>query len=501
MAKSLLEKLKESMQAVLPIGAIIVLLHFTIAPMPLGTLMLMLVGMVMLIVGLTLFSLGTEMAMMPIGEHIGSSLIRSRKLSLILAVLFIFGFIVTAAEPDLQVFVNQVASIPNMHLIIGIAVGVGLFLALAALRILFRWKLAKLLMILYPIVFLIAIFSSEYLAVAFDASAVTTGPITVPFLLAVGAGLASINSGKDAGEDNFGLCGICSIGPIIAVLLLGLFFDSSNTSYLPQADATVSSAGDLVHLFLEGLWHTLGEVLVVIIPILGLFLIFQVLKLKLSKTELVKILVGLGYLLVGLTIFLAGVNKGFMPAAKFLGETMGKLEYNWILIPLCLVIGACVVMAEPAVHVLTKQVEEITNGGITRGMMLFGMALGVGIAMSLGMVRVLFDLSIWWILVPGYVLALLLTRFVPSLFVGIAFDSGGVAAGAMSAAFVLPFTIGVCTAVGGNIITDAFGVVGLIAMMPPITVQIMGVIYNIKLKKSARLEAIAEAQDAEEVEA
>ncbi|MGD9560245.1 MAG: DUF1538 domain-containing protein, partial [Oscillospiraceae bacterium] len=223
-------------------------------------------------------------------------------------------------------------------------------------------------------------------------------------------------------------------------------------------------------------------------------------KLKLSKTELVKIFIGLGYLLVGLTIFLAGVNKGFMPAAKFLGETMGNLEYNWILIPLCVVIGACVVAAEPAVHVLTKQVDEITNGAISRGMMLFGMALGVGLAMSLAMVRMLLGISIWWIMVPGYAIALALTFFVPKIFVGIGFDSGGVAAGAMSAAFVLPFTIGVCESLGGNVITDAFGVVGMIAMMPPITVQVMGVIYNIKLKKSERLAAEAEAAAAAQTE-
>jgi hypothetical protein len=468
--------------------------------MPWGTLVLMLVGMVMLIIGLTLFSLGTDLAMMPMGEHVGSALLSSRNLPLMVAVLFIFGFIVTAAEPDLTVLANQVASIPNVPLIIGIAVGVGIFLVLAALRILFRWRLSYMLMVLYTVTFIVAIFSSDYLAVAFDASAVTTGPITVPFLLAIGAGFAAISSSKDADEDNFGICAVCSIGPILAVLLLGLFYDADNTSYLPQQVENVASAGDVARLFANGLWHTLLEVSMVILPIVSIFLIFQVVKLKLSKTELVKIFIGLGYLLVGLTIFLAGVNKGFMPAAKFLGETMGNLEYNWILIPLCVVIGACVVAAEPAVHVLTKQVDEITNGAISRGMMLFGMALGVGLAMSLAMVRMLLGISIWWIMVPGYAIALALTFFVPKIFVGIGFDSGGVAAGAMSAAFVLPFTIGVCESLGGNVITDAFGVVGMIAMMPPITVQVMGVIYNIKLKKSERLAAEAEAAAAAQTE-
>ncbi|MDL2293493.1 DUF1538 domain-containing protein [Ruminococcaceae bacterium OttesenSCG-928-D13] len=499
MTRSLVEKLKESLQAAVPILVIILILHFTVAPMPLDTLVLMLAGSVMLVIGLTLFSLGTDMAMMPMGEHVGSALLKSRNLPLLVSVLFVFGFIVTAAEPDLQVFAGQVASIPNLLLIIGIAMGVGLFLILATLRVLFRWKLRYMLMILYAITFIFAIFSSDYLAVAFDASAVTTGPITVPFLLAIGSGFVAISSSKNSNEDNFGICAICSIGPIIAVLLLGLFSDPSADDYQMVVESA-SGFSETVKLFANGLAHTLVEVLYVIVPILAIFLVFQVVKLKLSRTELVRIFVGLGYLLVGLTIFLTGVNKGFMAAAIYLGETMGALSFNWILVPLCLVIGACVVMAEPAVHVLTKQVEEITSGAISRGMMLFGMALGVGIAMSLAMLRMLLGISIWWILVPGFGLALLLTFFVPPIFVGIGFDSGGVAAGAMSAAFVLPFTIGVCNALGGNVVLDAFGVVGTIAMMPPITVQVMGVIYNIKLKKAARLEIEAEEADAEEAE-
>lgn len=500
MRKNLLEKLKESVQAVLPIVGIILLLHFTVAPVPGGTLALMLVGTVMLVLGLTLFSLGTDMAMMPMGEHVGSALLSSRNLPLLVGVLFVFGFIVTAAEPDLSVLATQVDSIPSLPLIMGISVGVGVFLVLAALRILFRWRLRYLLMLLYAATFIVAIFSSNYLAVAFDASAVTTGPITVPFLLAIGAGFAAISSSKDSDEDNFGICAICSIGPILAVLLMGLFFDPTNNSYQEEAAVTVDGAKQLFALFGNGLAHTLVEVLFVVLPILAIFLIFQIVRLRLSRTELVRIFVGLGYLLVGLTIFLAGVNKGFMPAATYLGETMGALPYNWILIPLCVIIGACVVAAEPAVHVLTKQVEEITSGAISRGMMLFGMALGVGIAFSLSMVRMLFGISIWAIMVPGYSLALLLTFFVPKIFVGIGFDSGGVAAGAMSAAFVLPFTIGVCNALGGNPILEAFGVVGMIAMMPPITVQIMGVIYNQKLKKAQKLDSEATEHDADEAE-
>ncbi len=500
MRNTLLEKGKEAGMAVLPIGAIILLLHFTIAPMPLGMLALMLVGMLFLMVGLTLFSIGTDIAMMPMGEQIGSALIRSRNLPLLIVSLLVFGAVVTAAEPDLVVLANQVTSIENWVLILGIALGVGVFLVLAALRILFKWRLSYMLIVLYVIVFALAAFSSDYLAVAFDAAAVTTGPITVPFLLAIGAGFAAISSGKEAEESNFGICAVCSVGPILAVLLLGMSSNMSGEDPSAGAEGVVESARELLQIFGQGLAQTFLEVLLVVVPILVIFLIFQVTKLKLSKTELVRIFVGLLYLLVGLTVFLAGVNKGFMPAAKYLGETMGALSYNWVLVPLCLVIGACVVVAEPAVHVLTKQVKEITSGAITRRMMLFGMALGVGGALSLAMVRMLLGISIWWLLVPGYALALTLTFFVPKIFVGIGFDSGGVAAGAMSAAFVLPFTIGVCTALGGNIITNAFGVVGLIAMMPPITVQIMGMIYQMKLRRAEKLELDAEAAAAEETE-
>jgi len=336
-------------------------------------------------------------------------------------------------------------------------------------------------MVMYTITFIVGAFSSEYLPVALDASAVTTGPVTVPFLLALGAGVASVSSGIRSEEDNFGLCGICSIGPILAILIAGLFYSAHGSEYGVEVQASVNSLNEMLMLFGDGLIHSFWEVSMVVVPIVGIFAIFQYTHLKLSKTELVKIGVGLLYLLIGLTIFLAGVNRGFLPAGKYLGETMGALEYNWILIPLCLAIGACVVVAEPAVHVLTKQVEEITSGAISKRMLLTCMAAGVGIAMSLSMLRMLLGISIWWFIVPGYMVGLGLTFFVPSIFVGIGFDSGGVAAGAMSAAFVMPFTLGVCASVGGNIMLDAFGVVGMIAMMPPVTLQIVGVLYNRKL--------------------
>lgn len=501
MQKVLTEKLKESALAVVPISAIILALHWTIAPLPGWTLGMMLVGMLMLFVGLALFSIGVELAMMPIGQHVGSALISSRKLPLVIIVLFIFGFIVTAAEPDLSVLANQVASIPNMALIAGISVGVGVFLVIAVLRVVFHWRLGRVLAIAYPVAFIVAIFSSDYLAVAIDSAAVTTGPVTVPFLLAIGGGFAAVSNSKNAEEDNFGISAICSVGPIISVLILGMFHDSANTQYLPQKSAEITDASGLFTLFGSGMWHTLQEVIILIVPVLVVFLIFQIIKLKLSRSELIKIFVGLGYLLIGLTIFLTGVNKGFMPAAVSLGEAIGKLSYNWILIPISLAIGACVVLAEPTVYVLVNQVAKITDDAIPRKMMLFAMALGVGIAMSLSIVRILWGISIWWFLLPGYAISLLLTFLVPNIFVGIGFDSGEVVTGAMSAAFVIPFAVGVCSVIPGrNVVVDAFGIAGLITMMPPIIIQTIGLIYSRKLKKARRLDAQAAEYNAEATE-
>ena len=494
----IMEKVKESILAVLPICAIILLLHFTIAPLEGNLLLKMFVGMGMLFIGMILFSIGVELSLLPIGEHVGSALISSRKLSLIVVVLFIFGFVVTAAEPDLFVLAKQVTSINDWTLIIGIAVGVGLFLILAVLRILFHWKLGRVLAIAYPLAFCIAIFASDYLAVAIDAAAVTTGPVTVPFLLAIGGGFAAVTGGRNSEEDNFGISSICSVGPIMTVLIMGMFFASSG-------DVSAGSSGvisesmqqaPVVTVFVDGLWHSLKDVIMITIPIVTIFLIFQVVRLRLSRTEVRKIFVGIGYLMAGLTIFLAGVNNGFMPAATEFGEIIGALPYNWIVIPIAFVIGAAVLLAEPTAYVLVKRVTDITNGAISRSMLLIGMATGVGIAMSLAMVRVLTGISIWWLIIPGYTLSLTLTFLVPNIFVGIGFDAGEVATGAMSAAFVLPFALGV----GSLTSVDAFGIVGLSTMLPPIVVQLIGLVYSMKLKRARKLAAKAMEDNSLEAE-
>ncbi len=489
MDNSLLEKFKESVQSVLPICLIVFVLQLTIAPMPFGTLVLFITGAILLIAGMSIFSLGADMAMMPMGEAMGSELTKSRKLWLIIISSFVLGVVVTVAEPDLMVLTKQVPAVPDMILISAVALGVGIFLVFALLRILFQINLSYLFIILYLLVFGVAAFTApDYLAVGFDSGGVTTGPITVPFILALGVGVSAVRGGKNAEEDSFGLCALCSIGPVLAVLVLGMFFDPSGSAFAFETASTVNSMRELLDLYGNGLLQFFKEVSMVLLPIVVIFGILQLVHLKLPRVRLLKIGVGILYTLIGLTLFLTGVNIGFMPVGTNLGNVIANLPNKWILIPLSAVLGFFVVYAEPAVHVLNNQVEDITSGAIPRKMMMAGLSVGVAIALVLTMIRIMTGLHIWYFVVPGYLLALLLTFFTPKMFTAIAFDSGGVAAGSMAAAFLLPFAVGVCNAYGGNIMTDAFGIIAMVAMLPLITIQIIGIIYKIKMRRAEKIE-------------
>lgn len=489
MWRNLYLNLKESAQSVLPISLIVIILHFTIAPMPISTLLLFIIGSILLIIGMSVFAIGADMAIMPMGDMIGAKLVKSKKLWFFILGSFILGVCVTIAEPDLQVLAKQVPAVPDKILVMFVAFGVGIFLVLALLRILFQLSLSKLLIILYGLVFLVAAFTApDYLAVAFDSGGVTTGPITVPFILALGAGVSSVRSSRSAEEDSFGLCGICSIGPIIAVLIMGLFYNSSDLSFGVESASSIESiSGFLILLSSELLSNSL-EVLIALTPVVLIFGALQIIKLKLPKKLIIKIVIGLIYTLIGLALFLSGINIGFMPTGSYLGSAIADLSYNWILIPISILLGFFVVAAEPAVHVLNKQVEDITSGAISRKLMMAGLSVGVGIALAFSMIRIMTKISIWYFILPGYIISLALTFFVPPLFTAIAFDSGGVASGTMAAAFLLPFATGVSSSFGGNAMTDAFGIIALVAMMPLVTVQIIGFIYNIKLKKSMQIE-------------
>ena len=485
---NLLEKLKESLSAVLPIIGIVLLLCFTIAPIPPSILMTFIIGAVLLIVGMMFFTLGAEIAMTPMGEKIGMKLTRTKKLGVVIVLCFILGFIITISEPDLQVLAEQVPSVPNYILVIAVAVGVGIFLVAAILRMLFGIALSHMLLILYPLVFLLAFFvPKDFLAVAFDSGGVTTGPMTVPFIMALGIGFSAVRSDKHAENDSFGLVSLCSIGPILAVLLLGMIYHPEG-SYTPDVITEASDTVELGKLFASGIPHYMKEMFISLLPIVLFFAVFQVVSLRLQKKTLVKIVIGVAYTYIGLVLFLTGVNVGFMPVGNYLGQIIAGLPYRWIIVPIGMVIGYFIVKAEPAVCVLMEQVEELTSGAISGKSIGLALSVGVSISLGLAMIRVLTGISIFWLLIPGYATALLLTFFVPKIFTAIAFDSGGVASGPMTATFLLPFAIGACQMVGGNIIKDAFGVVAMVAMTPLITIQIMGAVYQYKLSKAAESE-------------
>ena len=489
------EKVREALASVLPITAIVLVLCVTVAPLPVDALLAFLAGAVLLILGMGFFTLGAEAAMTPIGEQAGTHMANSRKIWVIASVSFLIGVVVTVSEPDLQVLASQVPGIPSALLIGAVAGGVGVFLVVALLRILFQVSLQWLLVGSYAAVFVLAAFfvPKDFLAVAFDSGGVTTGPMTVPFIMALGLGVSSIRSDENAAQDSFGLVALCSVGPILAVLILAVIFPASG-AYNPAAMPQAADSRELGGLFLSAFPEYALEVLKSLLPIAVFFGVFQLAALRLKRKKVWKIVIGMLYTYIGLALFLTGVNVGFLPAGTYLGRQIAALPFNWLLIPIGMLMGWFIVQAEPAVHVLNKQVEEITSGAIPGGAMSASLSVGVAASIGLAMVRVLTGISIFTFLVPGYLLAVALSFFVPKIFTSIAFDSGGVASGPMTATFLLPFAMGACEALGGNIVTDAFGVVAMVAMTPLLTIQLLGLAYQWKLKAQ-----LAQAAEDEEI--
>ena len=477
MLKTLWEKLKESALSVLPVTLIVLILNFT----PLITLSdteswTFFFCALALIVGMALFNLGADMAMTPMGEQVGSGLPKKGKVKLLLIVCFVMGVFVTIAEPDLTVLANQVAGvIDGTTLLITIGVGVGLFLLLSVLRVVFRLSLSHLMTFFYLILFALAALilangGANFLPLSFDSGGVTTGPITVPFIMALGVGISAALGDKHDKESSFGFIALCSIGPILAVLLLGLASGKTMDYTLPSYSHESSFSA-----IMQTLGHTAGEVLVALIPIVIFFFILQFTLLKLNKTRILQIIVGLFYTFFGLVIFLAAVAIGFVPVGFKLGSQLATLPPA-VCIIFAFLLGVTVVLAEPAIHVLNSQVENVTGGTVKKSSMLVALCIGVGAAIALSVVRAIFDFSILYYLVPGYLLALGLSFFVPKLYTAIAFDSGGVASGPLTSSFILPFLVGVCaTALGESyVLADAFGLVSMVALAPLITIQMLG---------------------------
>ena len=494
MLKAFKDKLLESFTSILPIALIVLVLCVAFVPLETGTFVLFLIGVFLLIVGLGGFMLGADLSMLVIGEKIGATMTHSRKIWLIAFLSFVIGIIVTIAEPDLQILAEQVPAVAektplgNYLLILTVAVGVGIFLTIGMLRILLHVPLHYLLIVFYLAAFVLSIFvSPDFWAVSFDSGGVTTGPMTVPFIMSLGVGVASIRSGKGSKDDSFGLVALSSVGPIITVLTLGIVFDIHDVEYTMSPLTLVSDTREVFFTYLQGMGSYAEEVAIALSPILVFFILFQIIAKAFRKRQLVRIFVGFVYTFVGLTLFLTGANVGFMPVGRTLGQGLASLWEGWLLIPVGMIIGYFVVAAEPAVHVLNKQVERMSAGAISSSAMMKGLCIGVCISLGLAMTRILTGINIMWILIPGYIIALALTFFTPPLFTGIAFDSGGVASGAMVSAFVLPLAIGACSVLDPSaIMTQAFGCVAFVALTPLISIQILGICYRRKTSRIRR---------------
>ena len=488
MAKDILkEKVSEAVQAILPVVAIVLILSVTIVPMPTHVVMVFLYSCILLMIGMVLFNIGAEQAMGPMGQHVGARITKTRKLWLILAVGLLLGFMITVSEPDMQVLANQVQSIPNRILIFSVSGGVALFLLAALLRMVLGIPLQRMLVFFYVIAFILAFFAPrDFLAVAFDSGGATTGPMTVPFIMAFGIGVSTLRGANRSSQDSFGLISLCSVGPIIAVLILSLIFKPEDATFTPIQIPRVLHSLQLGGMFLMEMPEQINEMLHSILPIAVFFLLFQVVLLHLEKKPLLRIIHGIICTFVGLVLFLTGANVGFIPAGFDLGAILATRPepFNRIIIPIGMLIGYFIVKAEPAVYVLMKQVEDITSGAITGQALLRSLSIGVAVSIGLAMVRVLTGLPLLYLLVPGYALAILLSFVVPPVFTAIAFDSGGVASGPMTATFLLPFAMGACMTLGGNVVTDAFGVVTMVAMTPLITIQLLGVMYMRKARRA-----------------
>ena len=485
----LLDKFKDVIMSVLPITIIVLILNFTVAPIGTELIGRFIVGAIFIIIGLAIFLFGADLGIQPIGNLMGSSIAKKKKLGTIVVFGFILGFFVNIAEPDLQVLARQVSqvtsgAISQISLLVVVSIGIGLMVVVGLLRIVFKISLNKLLTILYGIIFLlVALAPPSFLGIAFDSGGATTGSMTVPFILALGLGVASMQGGKESEEDSFGLVGIASTGPMIAVLIMSLLSGIETlTGSLPYHEV---ESGSILLLFLKEIPVLLVEVTLALLPFLVLFLIFQVFFIKLPKKQFARILKGLLYTYIGFVLFLTGVNAGFMEAGSAIGHVLASLENNWIVIPIGFILGFVVILAEPAVYVLNEQIEDVTSGHIKKKVILYTLAIGVAIAVTLSMIRILVpSIRLWHFLVPGYFLAIVLSYFTPNLFVGIAFDSGGVASGPMTATFILAFAQGVAQAIeGADVLLDAFGVIALVALTPLIAIQILGLIYERKAVK------------------
>ena len=501
MKKALLLKIHESVVSVFPVALIVLVVSFLpFINFTWSVRINFLICAVLLIIGIALFNLGADLSMTPMGKHVGEGLTKSGRITFLVIICFLLGVLITIAEPDLSVLAEQIKSVikPN-SLIFTVGLGVGLFLALAVIRIVTKTDLTAMLLFFYMLLFafsalLIALGNQNLLPLSFDSGGVTTGPITVPFIMALGIGIAQTLGGKHAGQNSFGLIALCSVGPVLAVLILSLGagggFDYPIPDYSTQLGFTPA--------FLQMLKGIVIDVAKSLVLIVAFFFILQFRVLHLPKNKIIQILIGVGFTFVGLVIFLIAASAGFMPVGYQIGLNMAKTDSK-ILIIFAFIIGMVVVLAEPAVHVLNVQVEDVTDGAVKRKSMMLALSIGVGASIGLSIIRLVFGFSLLYYLIPGYLLSLGLSFFVPKIYTAIAFDSGGVASGPLTSSFILPMIIGACVSLRGTsaVMDYAFGVVALVAMTPLITIQSLGfkAIFANFMKEKAAVKKILDSDD------
>lgn len=483
----LYSKLKEVIMSVLPIAAIVLLLNFTIIPLERGQLISFGIGSLLIVVGLTIFLFGVDIGISPIGRYIGAAVVKKNSLIVLVLSGLILGFLISVAEPDLHILAGQIdmatgGLLPKMQLVVSVSIGIGIMLTLGLVRIVYNVSLKLLFIILYGLVLIGGILvSPELIAISFDSSGATTGAMTVPFILALALGISTLRKDSKTSEaDSFGLVGISSVGAILAVMATSIL---TGGAVLESSDSLGSHSTDpsmIARLLLIS-----GEVLMALLPILVVFLFVQKTSLKLSKKKVRSIIAGLLYTFIGLVVFLTGVNTGFMDVGRYVGYEAITRGGSYVVIGIGFFLGLATILAEPAVYILTHQIEEVTAGFIKRKSVMVALSLGVGLAVGLSMARIVIDpLELWHVLLPGYIISIGLMFFVPELFIGIAFDSGGVASGPMTATFILAFAQGAASAAErANVLADGFGVIAMVAMTPIIALQILGYIFKVKSRK------------------
>jgi len=486
-----MSKLKEVLYAVLPITVIVLILNFTLAPLDdISMLLRFVIGAVLIILGLSIFLFGVDIGITPIGQLMGKTIAKSNKVWIVMITGLLLGFFISIAEPDLHILAGQVdfvtsGLITKTSLVIIVSIGIGALIATGLVRIVYNIPLYKILTALYFIILVLALFTSrEFLAISFDASGATTGALTVPFILALALGVSGLKKDSKASEkDSFGLVAIASTGAIISVMIMNIISKTDKISgSLEQHEEGHAS---LFGPFLHEMPIISQEIVMALLPILVIFLVFQKTSFKLTKKAVRKIVTGLIFTFIGLVLFLVGVNAGFMDVGRSIGHSIASLDSKAYVVIVAFVLGLVTILAEPAVHVLTHQIEDVTSGYVRRNVVMFSLCIGVGIAVALSMLRILIpELQLWHYLLPGYIIAIGMTYLVPKLFVGIAFDSGGVASGPMTATFILAFVQGAAEAIeGANVLVDGFGMIAMVALTPLITLQIVGFVFKLKSKK------------------